>query len=136
MFFKVSVISEIFFKSKVLFKLSKSRQPVYKDRWARLLKQQSSITVYHLPPKEKKHPFSVSLFCLFRCRNIYIYLHKDMCIYVHICVYIYMYVYIYPYIYLCCCLKWKTEAQTIFLNPFNRSLLFVCLLMKKQGKLS
>jgi hypothetical protein len=32
-------------------------------RWASLLKQQSSITGYHLPTKENKLPFSVSVFC-------------------------------------------------------------------------
>jgi hypothetical protein len=31
-------------------------------RWARLLKQQSSITIYRLSTKENKLPFSVSIF--------------------------------------------------------------------------
>jgi hypothetical protein len=33
----------------------------YVHRWACLLKQQSSITVYRLPTKENKLPFSVSV---------------------------------------------------------------------------
>jgi hypothetical protein len=50
----------------------------YQHRWARLLKQQSSITVYRLPTKENKLPFVsiCSIFC--------IYIYKDVAIYIYI----------------------------------------------------
>jgi hypothetical protein len=43
-----------------------------KHTWAHLLKQQTSITVYRLPTKENKIPFSVSsVFCIYLYFQIY-----------------------------------------------------------------
>jgi hypothetical protein len=47
---------------ETLFKLSSvAGSGLLKRRWGRLLKQQSSITIYHLPTKKNKLPFSVSV---------------------------------------------------------------------------
>jgi hypothetical protein len=85
----------------------------YLRRGARLLKLQTSITVYHLPIKENKLPFSV-----------YIYIETAAYKYVYICIYTSLYI-IYMYnvslyiLYICCRFKRKTEAKAIFLNPFT-----------------
>ncbi len=47
---------------EILFKLETChRSKYYCLRWTRLLKQQSSITVYRLPTKENKLSFSISV---------------------------------------------------------------------------
>jgi hypothetical protein len=79
-------------------------------RWARLL-----ISVYRMLTKEL--PISVSVcskyselavvrYFLFR---IYIFIYRCVCV----CINIYL------YLYTCSRFKQKTEAQTIFLNPFT-----------------
>jgi hypothetical protein len=63
-------------------------------RWARLRKQQTSITVYRLLTKENKLPFPLSIFS----KNMLKW--KHIFTYIYIYMYIYMYIYIYPYIYI------------------------------------
>ncbi len=68
-------------------------------RWASLLKQQMSITLYRLPTKENKLPFHVSfVFCvyIFIYWNGSLYIHRYRYIYkdILICIYIYQYIFI------------------------------------------
>jgi hypothetical protein len=83
-------------------------------RWARLLTQQTSITVYRLPTKEKNFRFpyaenkrkfadSVSRIYtyvyLMKRRQIYRYIDKDIDTYIY-CIYLYLYINSYTYIYM------------------------------------
>jgi hypothetical protein len=101
------------------------------DRLARLLKQQTSITVYRLPTKENKLPFSVSsvfriYICILKRQHI---LYRYVCIdrYISIlCIYIYIYIIsisIYIYIYICIYTpvsngKWKPRRFSLIRLPF------------------
>jgi cellulose synthase/poly-beta-1,6-N-acetylglucosamine synthase-like glycosyltransferase len=69
-------------------------------RWARLLRQQTSITVYRLPTKKNKLPFFafIIISIIYIYRYIYIYIH----IYIFLFVNIYFYIYC---IYICCHFK-------------------------------
>ncbi len=115
-------------------------------RWAHL-KQESLITVYRLPTKENKLPFSVSVgskqmevvvFCQF-CFP-YIYIHNKngpicTCIYMHICIHIYMYFCIYMHIYMYVCI-YMLFIRLPFAHGANRSLSFVHCGQKNKQKLS
>jgi hypothetical protein len=91
-----------------------SRAPI-PNRWACLLKQQSSITIYRLPTKENKLPLSVS--SIFR---IYIYIYLYVCVYIYIHIEKYKIYRLYIHIYTVISNgKQKTEAQAIFLYPFT-----------------
>ncbi len=91
----------------------------YRQRWARLLKQQTSITVYRLPTKENKLPFSVfvsSAFCIYRILyilkrqhtyNKQIYIYREL-------MYIHMYIYLYFYLYICCHFQRENGSQGNF----------------------
>jgi hypothetical protein len=83
-------------------------------RWARLLK--TAIVDYRLS--------LVSVFRLQQTNESFHYPLVWFFIYIYIYIYIETSAYIYNVngtIYICCCFKWKTEDQAIFLNPF-----FVC----------
>ncbi len=104
-----------------------------KHRRARLLKQQTSITVYRLPTKENKQKFAVSGFRIYIHWNgsIYIYIYINMCISIYT-------VYKLP-----SQLengKRKPRRFSFICLPFahraNRSLLFVCLFTRNKQKLS
>jgi hypothetical protein len=107
-------------------------------RWARLLTQHTTVTVYRFLTTRKKLPFSFcrkqtevsgSVFCLYILKRKHIYISS---IYVsvskyinrkHIYMYIYIssiYIYIYLHLSLSICMlrsKRKTEAQAIIHNP-------------------
>jgi hypothetical protein len=72
----------------------------YNHRWEHLLTQQPSITIYRLPTKENKLPFSVSSVSI----HIYIYTYTYICLYLYTAV---------------SHGKQKTEAQVFCLNPFT-----------------
>ncbi len=106
-------------------------------RRARLLKQQSSITIYRFPTKEKKLPllfpfvanrsFSVSVFRLQQTKKSCRFLLVPFTEYLYIFCRFNIYIYIYLYenrtdgkrqlLYVCCI--WEMEAQVVFLNPFS-----------------
>ncbi len=90
-------------------------------RWARLLKQQRSITVYRLLTKENKllFPFPFSL-KIYWNGNIYIRISISTCISIYICISLYISIYLYIYATVSN-RKRKKEAKAIFLN-----LLIVC----------
>ncbi len=63
------------------------------------LKQQSSITLYFLPTKENKLPFSISV----GNKQMEVFVVRQFCfpfMYIYT-IYIYMYIYIYIYMYVC-----------------------------------
>ncbi len=84
------------------------------------------ITVYRLPIKENKLPFSVYTYIetaayiqIYIYMYIYIYIYT-LYIYTEMYIYTSTYMYLYLYLYnICCGFKRKTEAQAIFLNPFT-----------------
>ncbi len=106
------------------------------QRWARLLKQQSSVTVYRYRPRKtnfhfpfpfaaKKWMFAISVFCLQQthgsCHFLLVPFSACVCECVcggrgggvcvggwGVCVGVFVYM-----------LPFQTEAQAIFLNPFN-----------------
>ncbi len=95
----------------------------YSHRWARLLTQQTSFTVYLLPTKENKLAFSVSVCCKQTevCRFPYMYTYTFTCLYIYTAV-----------------SSEKPEPRRFTLICFNvcslyknGSLSFVCLLSKK-----
>jgi hypothetical protein len=83
----------------------------YSHRWARLLKQQTLITVYHLPTKENKIPFSFcrkqmegySFHFPFAANKQNVSFSINTVFHMYIFIYIYVetaaYIYIYPFIY-------------------------------------
>jgi hypothetical protein len=111
----------------------------YSHRWARLLKQQTLITVYHLPTKENKIPFSFcrkqmegySFHFPFAANKQNVSFSINTVFHMYIFIYIYVetaaYMYISISIYICCHFRRKTEAQMIFLNLFT-----VCSLCKQK----
>jgi hypothetical protein len=131
-------------------------------RWACLLEQQTSITVYRLPTKENKLLFPVSIcrkqtevycfrFPYIHVHTVHIYIHIYKYInvhthihihiqYTHIHIYIYTY-HIYTHIYVCICAavsngKRKPRRFSFIRLPFahraNGSLSFIRLLAKNQ----
>ncbi len=84
-------------------------------RWARLLTQQTSITIYRLPNKENK--LSLSIFVCSKqievCRFGFPFAANKLKVLFSIsslfCI----------YIYICCSFKRKMKAQVIFHNPFT-----------------
>ncbi len=123
-------------------------------RWARLRKQQSSITVDGLPNKENKLSFSVSsvfriyiYIYIYEKRNyqyIYVYIHISKYISTYLYIYIYiLYIHIYIYIDRYTAVsngKQKIRRFSLIRLPFahraNGSLSFVRLLTKKQTEWS
>ncbi len=100
----------------------------YSHRWARLLTQQTSFTVYLLPTKENKLAFSVSVCCK----------QTEVCRFPYMNTYTFTCTYIYIYIYTAVSSE-KPEPRRFSLICFNvcslyknGSLSFVCLLTKKQ----
>jgi hypothetical protein len=62
---------------------SKERLELYaKHSWILLLKQQMSITIYHLPTKENKFRFPLVPFTIYMYIYIYIYLYLSISIYI------------------------------------------------------
>jgi hypothetical protein len=98
----------------------------FQHRWACLLKQQTSFTVYSLLTQEIKLPFSVSICSKqteifhFRFPYIYIYSIYRKRNYRYI-VYIYKYVFIYMYICIFVC-KWTKQTCP---SMYNISVIFV-----------
>ncbi len=103
--------------------MSPHRHDLY-HRWACLLNQQQSITVYHLPTKENKLPFPFCLqqtngslpFPIFACsKQREVALFRQFRFRKYICISKQQHIFIYT----CCHFKRKTEAQVILLNLFT-----------------
>jgi hypothetical protein len=96
-------------------------------RRERLLKQQMSYTLYHLPTKEIKLPFSVYIckrktepyiyIYIYVYVYIYIYIHIHVHIRTHYHIHIHIHLHIHKYVFCRFKRKQKTEAQAFFLNP-------------------
>ncbi len=118
-------------------------------RWARLLKKQTSTTVYHLPKANKSCHFILHLqqtkgSCCFPLVlfSVYIYIlkrqHRYIYIYIYLNISLYIFIDMYMYIYICWRpnRKQKSRQFSLIHLPFayhtNGSLWFVRFFMKKQ----
>ncbi len=88
-------------------------------RWARLLKQQSSITFIVCRQRKTNFSFLFAANTNGSCHLLFLYMFKQQHIqktqhHIYICIWTYAAI---------LNRKWKTEAQVIFLNPFYRLLI-------------
>jgi hypothetical protein len=98
-------------------------------RWASLLTQQTSFTIYRLLTKENKLPFSICRKQWDDCRFHFTFPSNKrklpfpisfvFCLYLYIETAAYRFIYVSIIIYICYRFKWKTEVQGIFLTLFT-----------------